>query len=423
MRQLKPIWLVKKGFLTRDAACILMGLFALFCLQLHGGGPEAAKAEVSVSGHVVTLAEAVRHIAHGASLDLVFADDLLSGMEVVFDSSRQHPLNQLEHVLAGTDITFKVNQEQRLVLFRDKEVTSRRVSGYVVTARGGGAIVGARVRIPGTQRMARTDATGGFSMKGVPQKFTQIKVSAKGLASRVLDLNTPGDTQMVIILSQVLEMSENLRVYAPKRTRLAISPLTGQWSLTSDESYQEGPPGWDLFDSLKELPGVNAGTGESGLEFRGGQPSENLVLLDGIQLFQFDHALGAFSALNADAIGEIEVFKGGYPANYGDRLSGVLALTTRQDMFDDYEVRFGVDRDKADLTVVAPIGSKLAIMLSARESINEDISASNFDRNYEALSIARTFSIRPLAVFLLAGTSVFRILSARCLFDRRYPIL
>lgn len=382
---LRTIWLVKIGILPRGATCILLGLLALNYHFLLAKEPDVVSPKgPSATKKIMPLAEAVRHIAHDASLDLVYADDLLRGMAVEFAPNNAAELEQLEGVLAGTDITYKVNQQQRLILYRNKALQSRRLAGYVVTAKGGGAIVGAHVSIPGTKRVTQTDATGAFTMKGVPVAFTQIEIAAKGLATRTMDVGPTDDSQMVIVLSQVMEMTEKLRVFAPKRTRLNISPLTGKWSLTSDESFQEGPPGWDLFDSLKELPGVNAGTGESGLEFRGGQPSENLVLLDGIQLFQFDHALGAFSALNADAIGEIEVFKGGYPANYGDRLSGVLSLTTRKDMFDDYEVRFGVDRDKADLTAIAPLGSKLAVLVSARQSISDDITASTFDRNFEA---------------------------------------
>lgn len=377
-------WLDKVGLVFNDGQWILLLALAASCLNLSGQ-VENKLSNRQVALGEMSLTEALRHVAAEAAVDLVYADSLVEEMWVVHLPEGQATIDQrMKFLLNGTDLDFKLNQNGRLVLFRDPSLRGRRISGYVISARGGGAIVGAQVKIPGTGRYTRTDVTGAFSLESVPEKFNRIEVVAKGLALRNLDLGALGETELLVIMNQVPELSESLRVYAPKRTRLTISPLTGRYSLTSDPQFQEGPPGWDLFDSLKDLPGVNAGNGEPGLEFRGGQPSENLVLLDGIQLFQFDHALGSFSALNADAIGEIEVFKGGYPANYGDRLTGVLALTTREDVFQESELRFGIDRDKADLTFLTPLGSKFAVLVSARSSLGEDISNSAYDRSFQS---------------------------------------
>lgn len=364
---------------------------------------ESAKAPKEVDMEEVSLEEALQRIANEASLDLIYADQLLNGVNVHFPKEKQPYPERLKRILKGTDLSYKINKTKRLVLFKDPEAGSRTISGYVIAARGGGAVVGARVYVPGSLRLTRTGASGAFRLEGVPAKFDTLHVVAKGVGRRKIDLGGFGETVILVVLNQDLALSENLRVYAPNRTRLNISPLTGSISLTTQRNYLEGPPGWDLFDSLKELPGVNAGQGEAGLEFRGGQPSENLVLLDGIQLFQFDHALGSFSALNADAIGEIEVFKGGYPANYGDRLSGVMALTTRKDVFELRETRFGIDRDKMDLTFMSPLGSKLGFLVSARSSLGEEISSSAYDRNYES-----TFNRDGLVVGDKTGISTFR---------------
>ena len=84
----------------------------------------------------------------------------------------------------------------------------------------------------------------------------------------------------------------------------------------------------DIFRSLQLLPGIS-GTNESssGLYVRGGTPDQNLVLLDGMTVYNVDHFFGFFSAFNADAIKDIQMFKGGFPAKYGGRISSVVDLT------------------------------------------------------------------------------------------------
>ena len=69
-------------------------------------------------------------------------------------------------------------------------------------------------------------------------------------------------------------------------------------------------------------PGVS-GTNESssGLYVRGGTPDQNLVLLDGFTVYHVDHFYGFFSAFNSGALKDIQLFKGGFPAEYGGRIS------------------------------------------------------------------------------------------------------
>tara|TARA_Y100001960_G_scaffold278636_1_gene310238 strand:- start:40 stop:720 length:681 start_codon:yes stop_codon:yes gene_type:complete len=83
----------------------------------------------------------------------------------------------------------------------------------------------------------------------------------------------------------------------------------------------------DIFRSLQLLPGVSA-TQESGsgLYIRGGEPQENLVLLDGIKVYNVDHFFGFFSSFNANAIKSVELYKGAFPSKYGGRLSSVIDL-------------------------------------------------------------------------------------------------
>lgn len=87
----------------------------------------------------------------------------------------------------------------------------------------------------------------------------------------------------------------------------------------------------DIFKVLQLLPGVQSGNeGSSGLYVRGGGPDQNLILLDGVPVYNASHLFGFFSVFNADAIHKVELVKGGFPARYGGRLSSVIDINMKE---------------------------------------------------------------------------------------------
>jgi outer membrane cobalamin receptor len=74
----------------------------------------------------------------------------------------------------------------------------------------------------------------------------------------------------------------------------------------------------DILKAIQLLPGVQGGgEGGSGLYVRGGGPDQNLILLDGAPVYNVSHLFGFFSVFNADAIKNVSLYTGGFPARYG----------------------------------------------------------------------------------------------------------
>ena len=83
----------------------------------------------------------------------------------------------------------------------------------------------------------------------------------------------------------------------------------------------------DIMKTIQLLPGVQTGSeGTSGLYVRGGGPDQNLILLDGVPVYNASHLFGFFSVFNSDAINSTKLVKGGFPARYGGRLSSVIDI-------------------------------------------------------------------------------------------------
>jgi len=112
----------------------------------------------------------------------------------------------------------------------------------------------------------------------------------------------------------------------------------------------------DIVKAVQLLPGVQSGSeGSTGLYVRGGGPDENLVLLDGIPLYNINHAMGMFSVFNADAIKSFTLYKGNFPARFGGRLSSVLDVRQNDGNAQSYHGTVSVGLLAAKASVEGPI--------------------------------------------------------------------
>ncbi|TAF65185.1 MAG: TonB-dependent receptor [Cytophagales bacterium] len=126
----------------------------------------------------------------------------------------------------------------------------------------------------------------------------------------------------------------------------------------------------DLIKTLQLKPGVKSGgEGSSGLYVRGGGPDQNLVLLDDAIIYNASHLFGFFSVFNSDAIKEVELYKGDFPAQYGGRLSSVLDVKLKEGNKNRFAGTGGIGLISSRLTLEVPIQKeKSSIILSGRRT-------------------------------------------------------
>src|SRR5690625_7065139 len=93
----------------------------------------------------------------------------------------------------------------------------------------------------------------------------------------------------------------------------------------------------DVLKTLQLLPGVQSGAeGTSGIFVRGGSIDQNLILVDGVPIYNPTHVLGIFSSFNSDAIKSVSITKGGFPARFGGRLSSVVEVNMRDGHLNEF---------------------------------------------------------------------------------------
>ncbi|GAA3566313.1 TonB-dependent receptor plug domain-containing protein [Snuella lapsa] len=135
----------------------------------------------------------------------------------------------------------------------------------------------------------------------------------------------------------------------------------------------------DVLQSIQLLPGVQSPTETaSGLFIRGGTPDQNLVLWDGIKMYYSGHFFGTISALNPYITEEVKLYKNGTKARYGNRISGVVDITSDNEIPKKVEGGAGFNMTHADAYLKVPVGEKTAVMVSARRSFTDIIDTKTF---------------------------------------------
>ncbi len=123
----------------------------------------------------------------------------------------------------------------------------------------------------------------------------------------------------------------------------------------------------DIFRALQLLPGIKSSSEiSSGLYVRGGSPDQNLTLLDGVIVYNPTHLAGFMSTFNSDAIQDIHLVKGAFPAEYGGRLSSVLDLTMKEGTKEKIEGTAGISMIDSRLTLEGPLSDNSTFMISGR---------------------------------------------------------
>ena len=249
------------------------------------------------------------------------------------------------------------------------------IRGIVKDESTGEGLPHVNVGILNTKQGTTTNADGYFAIVNLPADSVILSFSYIGYQNKTVTLDSTSSDQLLEVelaktTSQLGEVTVKAEEYDYIKTdrisRTSISPR----QIANLPSIGEK----DISRALQLLPGVS-GTNEStaGLYVRGGTPDQNLIVLDGITLYKVDHFFGFFSAFNSNAIQDVQLYKGGYPAKYGGRLSSVMELNGRSGNFNEFSFSGGLSALSADATVEFPVTEKASVLISGRRSYTDII--------------------------------------------------
>ncbi len=300
-------------------------------------------------------------------------DELLTGYDVQY---KIQPTGSVIIRKTGTDIEDQIIEEFHL----DAEPTrfDFTLKGQVVDKSSGETLPFATIGMVYGSSGTASNVDGYFTLTDLATDTSTIAVQYMGYQTLRVKLYPEMIAQEFTtfkLLSNTTQLKEVVISDKKEHMMKASSDIS---TISLSPAQLSGLPSLgekDIFRSLQLLPGVSA-TNEtsSGLYVRGGTPDQNLILFDGFTVYHVDHFYGFFSAFNANAVKDIQFYKGGFESAYGGRLSSVVSLTGKNGNTNQLSGNFGISALSANASLEGPIANgKGSFFISGRRSYTDII--------------------------------------------------
>ncbi len=307
---------------------ILLAFFS--CLVYLGHAQSILEQRVDFSANDLPLKKAIFQLSKQSNIGFTFNGAIIPDKIVTANFSQTDLSSILTDFFAGTNIKWKIVDEQ-IVLFKAKVVKTYTISGYIKDDDTGERLIAANVFDTKSQKGIASNEYGFFSIT-LPRGEHLLNFSFLGYQAKSKRINLKKNTNLTINLKPSLTLSEVVvtskglapSAHAISNNAMAI-PLSEMAKLPSLGGEE------DLLRTVNLLAGVQSGTdGFGGFNVRGGSLDQNLILLDGVAVYNASHLGGLFSIFNSSAIKSAQLYKGNFPARFGGRLSSVLDVRTKE---------------------------------------------------------------------------------------------
>ncbi|MBM3280014.1 MAG: TonB-dependent receptor [Candidatus Handelsmanbacteria bacterium] len=256
------------------------------------------------------------------------------------------------------------------LLFLPAAALAAALSGFVRDQASGESLPFVNVYLKGENRGTTSNESGYYALAKLPAGSHTLVASLVGYRSFEKQFQVGDEDQVVNINLQEESIQLETTTVEAKREEVESFDISPGLTTLQIKELKTAPAAIeaDPIRTIQTLPGVSALSDFSvGLYVRGGTPDQNLVLLDGTDVYNASHLFGLFSTFPADAAKSTELLRGGYPAKYGDRLSAVLNVITDEGNKEEFEAQGGLSLLSSRLTLQGPAG-KGSWLLSGRRT-------------------------------------------------------
>lgn len=310
-----------------------------------------------------------------------YSDNLVSNVRVSISLEGKDLDRVLKEIKSQTNFIFQKVTERYIIVLDKNESNKAAACGYLLDIVSQKPLQEASVKILSRNTGTTTDQDGYFQLSSVSVNDT-IRISFIGYVSKQFSvkelLKKPCRR---IYLEEFTSVLNEIRI-----TNYLASGITKE----KDGSIGISPkklgilPGLtepDVLQSIQFLPGINSPSETaSGIHIRGGTPDQNLILFDGIKMYNSAHFFGMISSFNPYITDKIKVYRSGAGARYGNHISGVVDIETSNEITNETNGGFGFNMTHADAFVETKLSDNLGISFSARRSFTDFINTNTFSK-------------------------------------------
>ncbi len=368
--------ILSKGKLAypKNKVHLLVCLIVIFLFFSYTGKTQSFKFEFDNT----PVSEALLQVKLKANIRIAFDAGSLEKFMVSKTIESEKIEEILASVLEGTDYITGYKYETWLIVkaspnSQRNRKAKKQISGIIYDKATGERLPYASVYIWDNNQSLPATVDGTFSAKvnNIEQSYFQVKYLGYQTFDTIIDI-TRMEEILMIGLQQKSKHIHAINVEGNNLEMLRISDEAGHFTFnprrfTDLPNYGET----DVFRSLQLLPGISAQENSSQLNIRGSSADQNLVIFDGFTLYNLDHFFGVFSAINPNVIKDIQVYRGGFDARYGEKVSGIIDITGKSGNQSKTEVYGGINLISGNLTAEIPVSKKLTLVTAARRSYSD----------------------------------------------------
>ncbi|MBE0646471.1 MAG: TonB-dependent receptor [Bacteroidales bacterium] len=366
----------------RAASLRLAGLL-LICLFHHALFSQDPGRKISLGVKRMPLSEVLEQISGKGDIRFSYSSHVIPvHQEISYtckDKRISEVLNEIlgslgiEWLLVENQIVLKLltpaGQVENSIKVRQPQVYA--ISGYLHDSLTGEALIGANIMVRKLGKGTTTNEYGFYSLS-LPSGSHEVEFSFLGFREAISSLNLMKDT---LISPDLQEASVGMRevvIRARDNPQLPAVNQPGDFNFSG--ATLERLPGFagdvDVLKALQLLPGIRTfGDGSSLYYVRGGNNDQNLLMIDEAPIYNPSHLFGFYSVLAPDAVNDMEIYKGDFPARYGGRASSVINITAREGNMKRFSFGGNLGPYASSLTVEGPIvKDKASFIVSGRLS-------------------------------------------------------
>jgi len=306
-----------------------------------------------------------------------YIDSDIEGIEVqVLPSDQLSKI--LEHISEETGLEIKQLSRRYYTLSMPKLVT---ICGQVLDNFAKNTVPGATVEVLGTDRALITDAEGKFNLESVARNAS-LQIRYLGFVTKIVPITDfiqqGGCTK--ILLAERREVLNEVVIYE-FLTKGIVRETDGSVTLNTGKlSLLPGLTEPDILFGVQALPGIKSiDETVSDINVRGGTNDQNLILWNGIKMYQSGHFFGLISAFNPYLTEKVSIYKNGTPSQFGDGVSSVISMETKSNIEDTFYGGAGLNLISGDVFGQIPMNKKLAFQFSARRSSTDFLNTPAYD--------------------------------------------
>ncbi|MEK6153333.1 TonB-dependent receptor [Flavobacteriaceae bacterium 3-367] len=324
------------------------------------------------------LKQVLLDVQNKTALSFSYAEEVIKDKKINFTDSDITAAVLLGALADQTGLVFEKISETLVII--SVPVTKLDVCGYLFDSESNTPLPYATVLVKGTSMGASTDETGFFQLEDV-EEAAKLIIQYVGYADQTVEASAYGTTNCKNIYLRPKAQSLQEVVVLGYLNKGLDKTMDGSFILKNTSlGILPGLVEPDVFQSIQMIPGITSlDESASGIQIRGGSPDQNLIYFDGIKMYNTGHFFGMISTINPYVTESVKIYKGGASPKYGDRISGVIDISSATQVSDTVYAGIGVNGTHADAFLKTPLGKNAGLVLSGRRSYTDALQTPTFD--------------------------------------------